>query len=159
MPARVMRAFVLVRPLGGAENEPATRDGSQPAHAAAPVVEGGRQQGVMHREGRLFPGQHAMKPISIRQLHRVVVEAAEAADNRLHGVRDQRAKTGAARMAHGGVHDALNSGQPRQGGGHSERANGSEGGDQSLRTIIFPVGRRRSSQWIVWRTSPTSRGR
>jgi len=40
----------------------------------------GRQQGVMHREGWLFPGQHAMKPISTRQLHRVVVEAAQAAD-------------------------------------------------------------------------------
>jgi site-specific recombinase XerD len=40
----------------------------------------GRQQGVMHREGWLFPGQHAMKPISTRQLHRIVVEAAGAAD-------------------------------------------------------------------------------
>ena len=40
----------------------------------------GRQQGVMHREGWLFPGQHATKPISTRQLHRVVVEAAQAAD-------------------------------------------------------------------------------
>ncbi len=40
----------------------------------------GRQQGVMHRDGWLFPGQHAMKPISTRQLHRVVVEAAQAAD-------------------------------------------------------------------------------
>ena len=40
----------------------------------------GRQQGVMHREGWLFPGQHAMKPISTRQLYRVVVEAAQAAD-------------------------------------------------------------------------------
>ena len=40
----------------------------------------GRQQGVMHREGWLFPGQHATKPISTRQLHRVVVEAAHAAD-------------------------------------------------------------------------------
>jgi site-specific recombinase XerD len=39
----------------------------------------GRQQGVMHREGWLFPGQHATKPISTRQLHRVVVEAAQAA--------------------------------------------------------------------------------
>jgi len=38
----------------------------------------GRQQGVMHRAGWLFPGQHAMKPISTRQLHRVVVEAAQA---------------------------------------------------------------------------------
>jgi integrase/recombinase XerD len=40
----------------------------------------GRQQGVMHPQGWLFPGQHAMKPISTRQLHRVVVEAARAAD-------------------------------------------------------------------------------
>ena len=40
----------------------------------------GRQQGVMHRDGWLFPGQHAMKPISPRQLHRIVVEAAHAAD-------------------------------------------------------------------------------
>jgi site-specific recombinase XerD len=40
----------------------------------------GRQQGVMHREGWLFPGQHAMKPISTRQLHRIVVEAAQAVD-------------------------------------------------------------------------------
>jgi len=39
----------------------------------------GRQQGVMHRDGWLFPGQHAMKPISTRQLHRVVVDAALAA--------------------------------------------------------------------------------
>ena len=38
----------------------------------------GRQQGVMHRDGWLFPGQHAM--ISTRQLHRIVVEAAQAAD-------------------------------------------------------------------------------
>lgn len=34
----------------------------------------------MHRDGWLFPGQHAMKPISTRQLYRVVVEAAQAAD-------------------------------------------------------------------------------
>lgn len=40
----------------------------------------GRQQGVMHRDGWLFPGQHALKPISTRQLHRIVVEAAQAAD-------------------------------------------------------------------------------
>ena len=39
----------------------------------------GRQQGVMHTQGWLFPGQHATKPISTRQLHRVVVEAAQAA--------------------------------------------------------------------------------
>ena len=36
----------------------------------------GRQQGVMHRDGWLFPGQDSMKPISTRQLHRIVVEAA-----------------------------------------------------------------------------------
>lgn len=40
----------------------------------------GRQQGVMHRDGWLFPGQHALKPISTRHLHRIVVEAAHAAD-------------------------------------------------------------------------------
>ncbi len=40
----------------------------------------GRQQGVMHRDGWLFPGQHALKPISTRQLHRIVAEAAHAAD-------------------------------------------------------------------------------
>ena len=40
----------------------------------------GRQQGVMHRDGWLFPGQHSMKPISTRQLYRVVIEAAQAAD-------------------------------------------------------------------------------
>ena len=40
----------------------------------------GRQQGVMHRDGWLFPGQHALKPISTRRLHRIVVEAAQAAD-------------------------------------------------------------------------------
>ena len=39
----------------------------------------GQQQGVMHRNGWLFPGQHTMKPISTRQLHRVVVETAQAA--------------------------------------------------------------------------------
>jgi len=39
----------------------------------------GRQQGVMHPQGWLFPGQDAMKPISTRHLHRVVVEAAQAA--------------------------------------------------------------------------------
>jgi integrase/recombinase XerD len=39
----------------------------------------GRQQGVMHRDGWLFPGQHLGKPISTRQLYRIVVEAAQAA--------------------------------------------------------------------------------
>ena len=33
----------------------------------------GRQQGVMRREGWLFPGQDPMKSISTRQLHRIVV--------------------------------------------------------------------------------------
>ena len=40
----------------------------------------GRQQGVLHVDGWLFPGQNAMIPISTRQLYRIVVEAAEAAD-------------------------------------------------------------------------------
>jgi len=40
----------------------------------------GQQQGVMHADGWLFPGQTAMRPISTRQLHRIVVEAAQAAD-------------------------------------------------------------------------------
>lgn len=39
----------------------------------------GRQQGAMQRDGWLFPGQHPLKPISTRQLHRIVVEAARAA--------------------------------------------------------------------------------
>jgi len=39
----------------------------------------GRQQGVMHPDGWLFPGQHYLKPLSTRQLHRVVVEAGIAA--------------------------------------------------------------------------------
>ena len=40
----------------------------------------GRQQGVMHPQGWLFPGQDAMRPISTRHLHRIVVEAAERAE-------------------------------------------------------------------------------
>lgn len=40
----------------------------------------GRQQGIMHTDGWLFPGQNATVPISTRQLHRIVVQAAEAAD-------------------------------------------------------------------------------
>lgn len=40
----------------------------------------GRRQGVMHRDGWLFPGQDVMKPISTRHLHRIVVDAARAAD-------------------------------------------------------------------------------
>ncbi len=39
----------------------------------------GRQEGVMHPDGWLFPGQHYLKPLSTRQLHRVVVEAGIAA--------------------------------------------------------------------------------
>ncbi|MDE8347192.1 MAG: site-specific integrase [Acidocella sp.] len=39
----------------------------------------GHQLGIMHKNGWLFPGQHPAKPISTRQLHRVVVEAARAA--------------------------------------------------------------------------------
>ncbi|WP_298222614.1 site-specific integrase [Acidocella sp.] len=39
----------------------------------------GHQQGVVHKTGWLFPGEHAAKPISTRQLHRVVVEAAREA--------------------------------------------------------------------------------
>lgn len=40
----------------------------------------GREQGVMHRDGWLFPGQHYLKLISTRQLYRVVVEAAQSAE-------------------------------------------------------------------------------
>ena len=40
----------------------------------------GRDQGVMHRDGWLFPGQHACRPISTRHLHRIVAEAARSAD-------------------------------------------------------------------------------
>ena len=40
----------------------------------------GRQLGVMRADGWLFPGQNAMVPLSTRQLYRVVVEAAAAAD-------------------------------------------------------------------------------
>ena len=39
----------------------------------------GHREGVMHRDGWLFPGQQYLKPISTRQLHGVVVEAAQAA--------------------------------------------------------------------------------
>jgi len=34
---------------------------------------------VLHADGWLFPGQHYLKPLSTRQLHRVVVEAGQAA--------------------------------------------------------------------------------
>jgi len=40
----------------------------------------GRQQGVLHADGWLFPGRNATVPISTRQLYRIVVEAAVAAD-------------------------------------------------------------------------------
>ncbi len=40
----------------------------------------GRQQGILHADGWLFPGRNAMVPLSTRQLYRIVVEAAEAAD-------------------------------------------------------------------------------
>ena len=40
----------------------------------------GHRQGILHRDGWLFPGQYALKPISTRQLYRVVVEAAHAAE-------------------------------------------------------------------------------
>jgi len=40
----------------------------------------GHRQGVLHRDGWLFPGQYALKPISTRQLYRVVVEASQAAE-------------------------------------------------------------------------------
>lgn len=39
----------------------------------------GRQEGVMHPDGWLFPGQHYLKPISYRQVHRIAAEAAHAA--------------------------------------------------------------------------------
>ena len=40
----------------------------------------GHRQGILHREGWLLPGQNGARPISTRQLHRIVVEAARAAD-------------------------------------------------------------------------------
>jgi len=40
----------------------------------------GRQQGILHADGWLFPGRNATVPLSTRQLYRVVVEAADAAD-------------------------------------------------------------------------------
>ena len=39
----------------------------------------GRQEGVLHVDGWLFPGQHYLKPLSTRQLHRIVVDASVAA--------------------------------------------------------------------------------
>ncbi|AHI27442.1 transposase [Komagataeibacter xylinus] len=41
----------------------------------------GRQQGVMHSSGWLFPGRDTIRPISTRQLHCVVVDAARAASS------------------------------------------------------------------------------
>lgn len=40
----------------------------------------GHRQGILHRESWLFPGQSWDRPISTRQIHRVVAEAARAAD-------------------------------------------------------------------------------
>ena len=40
----------------------------------------GRRQGVLHHPGWLFPGPAPHKPISTRHLHRIVAEAAKAAD-------------------------------------------------------------------------------
>lgn len=40
----------------------------------------GRQEGVMHADGWLFPGQHYLKPICYRQVHRIAAEAAHAAE-------------------------------------------------------------------------------
>ncbi len=40
----------------------------------------GRQQGILRADGWLFPGRNATVPLSTRQLYRVVVEAAAAAD-------------------------------------------------------------------------------
>ena len=39
----------------------------------------GRDEGVMRHDGWLFPGQHYLKPVSTRHLHRIVVEAAQVA--------------------------------------------------------------------------------
>lgn len=39
----------------------------------------GWHQGVMHPDGWLFPGQHYLKPICYRQVHRIAAEAAQAA--------------------------------------------------------------------------------
>jgi integrase/recombinase XerD len=39
----------------------------------------GRQQGVMHADGWLFPGQHYLKPVCYRQVHRIAAEAARMA--------------------------------------------------------------------------------
>jgi site-specific recombinase XerD len=39
----------------------------------------GRQLGVMHPDGWLFPGQHYLKPVSTRQVHRIAAEAAHMA--------------------------------------------------------------------------------
>lgn len=40
----------------------------------------GHRQGILHREGWLFPGQSWDRPISTRQIHRIVVEAARTAE-------------------------------------------------------------------------------
>ncbi|VTZ59216.1 hypothetical protein EMEDMD4_1010025 [Sinorhizobium medicae] len=38
----------------------------------------------MHRDGRLFPGQHAMKPISTRQLYRIGPRTLESVSLKLN---------------------------------------------------------------------------
>jgi site-specific recombinase XerD len=52
----------------------------RPAHPAARVVEGRAPTGRDASRRLAVPGQPAMKPISTRQLHRIVVEAAQAAE-------------------------------------------------------------------------------
>ena len=44
----------------------------------------GCKQGVMHADGWLFPGMNSRVPLSTRQLHRIIVEAAVAADIAKH---------------------------------------------------------------------------
>ncbi len=39
----------------------------------------GRNQGVMHTDGWLFPGMHYLKPICYRQVHRIAAEPAHSA--------------------------------------------------------------------------------
>ena len=42
----------------------------------------GHRQGILHRESWLFPGQDQGRPISARQIHRIVVEAARSVKQR-----------------------------------------------------------------------------
>lgn len=54
------------------------RNALLPADLLAPLREWwtvGRKQGVMHADGWLFPKMHYLKPLSTRQLHRIVVDA------------------------------------------------------------------------------------